>query len=138
MLGITNSFLGKTYHFKDLFIFCWLLYIMFVWKRSHDVKCYALHSSSQWLTHYISLKNIYLFIWLHQILFAACRILSCGMWDILPWSGIEPRHWEHRVSATGPSGKPQHIIFLFNSLVKFCLSTLKHWLYQSSNFCFFS
>ena len=41
----------------------------------------------------------YLFIWLYQVLFAACRIfscnmqtLSCGMWDLLvvPWPGIKP------------------------------------------------
>ena len=26
----------------------------------------------------------YLFVWLHPC-------LSCGMWDLIPWSGIEPR-----------------------------------------------
>ena len=41
---------------------------------------------------------IYLFIWLHLVLDAACRIfpfgmwtLSCSMWDLVPWPGIEPR-----------------------------------------------
>ena len=45
-------------------------------------------------------KNIYvfIFIWLCQVLFVACRIFSCGMqtlgchiWDLVPWAGIEPR-----------------------------------------------
>ena len=45
-------------------------------------------------------KNIYvfIFIWLYQVLFVACRIFSCGMqtlgchiWDLVPWAGIEPR-----------------------------------------------
>ena len=51
------------------------------------------------------LKNlfifIYLFIWLHQVLVAACGIFlatcgifNCGMWtlmqDLVPWPGIEP------------------------------------------------
>ena len=44
----------------------------------------------------------YLFIWLHQVfvflfcfwfvcLVAACRILGCGIWDLVPWLRIEPR-----------------------------------------------
>ena len=39
----------------------------------------------------------YLFIWLHQVLAAAWGIfswgmqtLSCGLWDLVPWPGIEP------------------------------------------------
>ena len=41
----------------------------------------------------------YLFIWLYQVLFAACGTFSCnmwilsfGMWDplVVPWSGIKP------------------------------------------------
>ena len=33
--------------------------------------------------------------------------LSCGMWDLVPWSGNElrPLHWEFRVLTTGPPGK---------------------------------
>ena len=64
----------------------------------------------------------YLFIWLHRLLVAAlgrpisaaaCRIfsytmgtLSCGMWDLVPWPGIEPGPlpWECRVLTTGPPG----------------------------------
>ena len=35
-------------------------------------------------------KNIYWFIWLHQVLDAAWVIFSGGMWDIVPQPGIEP------------------------------------------------
>ena len=43
-------------------------------------------------------KYIYLFIWLPLVLVTAYGIfgsgmqtLSCGMWDLVPWPGIEPR-----------------------------------------------
>ena len=51
--------------------------------------------------------NIYLFIWLHWVLIVAHGIFSCGMWDLVPWPGIELRspalgtqslsHWTTRV-----------------------------------------
>ena len=53
----------------------------------------------------------YLFIWLYQILVAALRSsvatreLSCGMWNLVPWSNLDALHWECRVLATGPLGK---------------------------------
>ena len=31
--------------------------------------------------------------------------LSCGMWNLVPWSNLDPLHWEYRVLATGPLGK---------------------------------
>ena len=34
--------------------------------------------------------SIYLFIWLQWVFLTACRIFSCGMWDVVPWLGIEP------------------------------------------------
>ena len=34
---------------------------------------------------------IYLLIWLCPILVAAHEIFSCGMWDLVPPSGIKPR-----------------------------------------------
>ena len=40
--------------------------------------------------------------------------LSCSMWDLVPWPGIEPRplRWEQGVLATGPRGKsPKFLIF---------------------------
>ena len=33
---------------------------------------------------------LYLFIWPHQVLAVACRTFSYGMWDLIPWLGIEP------------------------------------------------
>ena len=33
--------------------------------------------------------NIYLF-WLWQVLVAGMRTLSCDMWALVPWPGIEP------------------------------------------------
>ena len=47
--------------------------------------------------------------------------LSCSMWDLVPWPGIEPRppalgvqslsYWECRALATGPPGKSPHFGF---------------------------
>ena len=46
---------------------------------------------------YLFILNIYLFIWLCQVLVAGCKIFSCGIqslscciWDLVPWSWIEP------------------------------------------------
>ena len=54
----------------------------------------------------------FIFIWMHQIV-AACRIFSCGMWDLVPGPGIKPRslQWEHEVLATGPPEKSQQCSF---------------------------
>ena len=35
-------------------------------------------------------KNIYLFIWLCQVIVAECGIFSRGMWDLVPHTGLEP------------------------------------------------
>ena len=62
-------------------------------------------------------KILYLFIWLHRVVVAACRIffffvLVAARGILLPQPGIEPRppnagplHWEHSILATGPKGK---------------------------------
>ena len=34
---------------------------------------------------------ILLFIWLCRVLAEACGIFSCGMWDLAPQHGMEPR-----------------------------------------------
>ena len=41
--------------------------------------------------------------------------LSCGMWNLVPWLGIEPRlaAWECRVLATGPPGKSNELFCFF-------------------------
>ena len=33
--------------------------------------------------------------------------ISCSMWNLVPWTGVEPRtlYWEHRVLATGLPGQ---------------------------------
>ena len=43
----------------------------------------------------------------------ALRIFSCGMWDLIPWPGIEPwpLHWELRVLATDHQGSPNFCLF---------------------------
>ena len=33
----------------------------------------------------------YLFIWLHWVLAAACKVFIWSMWDLVPWPRIEPR-----------------------------------------------
>ena len=40
-------------------------------------------------------------------LVAACKIFSCGMWDLIPEKGLNlgPLHWELGVLAPGPPGK---------------------------------
>ena len=75
-------------------------------------------------------KNIYLLIWLRQVLVVAHGIfnLHCGMWDLsvsagkllvaacgiyFPDQGWNPGplHWKCRVLATGPPGKSLHSLF---------------------------
>ena len=34
---------------------------------------------------------IFIYVWLHQDLDVACRIFSCGTWNLVPQPGIEPR-----------------------------------------------
>ena len=52
-----------------------------------------------------------LFIWLHQILVAACGIFSCIMWNLVSWPGLKPgppalgvwnlSHWTTREVSVG-------------------------------------
>ena len=37
------------------------------------------------------LSNIYIYMWLYQVLVAAHEIFSCSMWDLVSWPEIEPR-----------------------------------------------
>ena len=36
-------------------------------------------------------RQFRVFICLHQVFAVACRILSCSMWDLVPWSEMEHR-----------------------------------------------
>ena len=51
------------------------------------------HSLSSPSTLFFIFSFIYLyihsFIWLHWALVEACWIFRCGMWDLVPWPGIE-------------------------------------------------
>ena len=42
----------------------------------------------QWSKKWWLLKN--LFIWLPWVLVEASEHLTCGMWDLVPWPGVEP------------------------------------------------
>ena len=72
-----------------------------IWKMQN---CHA----NKWISHKAELQRIpnlwesfyppslkkkknYLFIWLHWVLLVAHGIFSRGMWDLVPWPGIEPR-----------------------------------------------
>ena len=39
------------------------------------------------------------------------RTLSCSVWDLVPWPGMEPTplHWVHGVLATGLPGKSPEV-----------------------------
>ena len=63
--------------------------------------CSLNHLTTSKVPIWLFKKTYFLFvIWLHQVLVAACtifdlhcgmQILSCGMWDLVPWPGIKPR-----------------------------------------------
>ena len=44
-----------------------------------------------WKQPYLIIFVTYSFIWPHQVEVAAHGLVSCGMWDIVPRPGIEPR-----------------------------------------------
>ena len=68
---------------------------------------------------------ICLFIWPHQVLVVACRIFSCGTWDLVPWPGVEAglpalgaqnlNHWITREV-------PYLNIFIFLSTLPECMT----------------
>ena len=51
--------------------------------------------------------SFFLFFFLYLIIYLAAPDLSCSMWDLVPWPGIEPGapYFGSRVLATGPPGK---------------------------------
>ena len=62
---------------------------------------------------------IYLFIWLRQVLVAACELLVAACGIQFPNQGLNsgPLHWERAVLLTGPPGKSQRFFFLKRSLI---------------------
>ena len=59
---------------------------------------------------FIYLLFLFILFWLRRIFVVACGLLSCGTWDLVPQSGIEPRppalgvwsltHWTTREVST--------------------------------------
>ena len=60
--------------------------------------------------------NIYLFIWPHRVLAAACELLVAANGIEFPDQGSnpDPLLWERRALATGPPGKSCFFIFLYH------------------------
>ena len=62
------------------------------------------------VTIILPLKNKKTLVWLCWVLVATLRVFSCGMWDLVPWPGREPRppaleawslnHWAAREVAS--------------------------------------
>ena len=65
---------------------CWICLQPFVYNQS-------LHWPDLifFFFYFLIFIRFYLFVWLHWVLVAACRISSCGMWDLGPQPGIKPR-----------------------------------------------
>ena len=75
----------------------WLLSLSIVFSRFIHVVRTSFLFNSLWAWAFLNIF-IYLFIWLHQVFVAACRIFSCGLWtlncsawDLVSWPGSEPR-----------------------------------------------
>ena len=66
----------------------WLVLLSLL-PRTPPPYCFA------WLTSFLQCILFYyykyIFIWLHPVLVAACRIFSCSMGDLVPWPGMELR-----------------------------------------------
>ena len=80
-----------------------------------------------WRSIVVMIFNIYVFIWLHQVLVTACRIFSWGIQLLSAECGIQfpdqgsnpgPLHWEHKVLATGPP-REFWALLQFNSYFSF-------------------
>ena len=97
----------------------------------------------------------YLFIWLHQVLVASCRIfdlrysmrmLSYGMWGLVPWPGIKPgplamgtwsfSHWTAREAALSLSLYLWRNVYL-DLLPIFWLGCLFFWYWVAWIACIF-
>ena len=59
-----------------------------------------------WMFVYLAVPGLTCGTW-SSIFAAACRIFSCGMWDLVLWPGIKVQllHVECRILAIGPPGK---------------------------------
>ena len=78
------------------------------WPSIYNMGCWDIQS-------FFNTYYFYLFTWLcqvsvvtHGIFSCGIQTLSCGMWDLVPWPGIEPRHsaqgaWNLSHQTTGKS-----------------------------------
>ena len=84
----------------------------------------------------VSYRIFLLFFFFFKIYLTGCsrsplqhvESFRCGIWDLVPWTGIEPRTpqlWEHHVLATGPPEKSSGFSFLYICLA----SSLSRWEY---------
>ena len=83
-----------------MFPFCWEFLIMRCWTVNaflHLLICSCSFSLDVDVVGYVNCFSDKLFIWLCWFLNVTLRIshsslwtLSCGMWDLVPWPGIEP------------------------------------------------
>lgn len=102
-------------------------------KTSMSLLCYPTYFK-------ISVKFI-LFICLLWVLVARHRTFSCGMWNLIPWPGMNPGPWigSAEFYATGQAGKSslnfkalfigfQFPVFLFKTLISLCIWILYIWL----------
>ena len=105
----------------------------------------------------------FLFIYFKNIYFGSCRglvaahrIFGFGMWNLVPWPGVEPGplHQEHKVPAVGPPGKSLFFFFkkkinefilvgrlLYNTVVDFAIRQHESAMVHTSFFtikCLFS
>ena len=81
---------------------------IFTAKISHVTQCLLMEPVCKFWKQF---KKMYLFIWLHQVLVAAC-----GVYFPDKGSNSGPLYWEHWVLATGPSGKSLGSNFWFTCL----------------------
>ena len=72
----------------------------------------------EWYGFSFFFLNLYLFIWLHQVLVVICGVFNCVMLDLVPWPGMKSRPSALGVQklATGPPGRSNDTGFLFLSL----------------------
>ena len=72
----------------------------------------------EWYGFSFTFLNVYLFIWLHQVLVIICGVFNCVVLDLVPWPGMKPRPPALRVQKlpAGPPGRSHDMGFLFLSL----------------------
>ena len=105
---------------RDAFIllcgrsFCQYWYQLWVLKRESERSSEIGESRALYSASPLSFSFLkYLFIWLHQVLVAACK-LNCSMWNLVPWPQTQPRppFWMHRVLAVRPPENSPHLFLI--------------------------